>query len=226
MGTISLLLFLELLRRWRNTTPEAQPTEFEKNGSGQLKRGTSTSDDERRREALLKEYGEVSNNFRTLTDVRFKVLGILPIASGAAATLVASTSASSSLKFSLALFGLSVIVGLITYNARNNQLYNELVGRAGRIERSVGLPDGAFSNRPRSWLLLKFGGLSWKVDHGTGIAIIYVASAALLLTVILSQVLEFFARQRQVNDLLRPVRSWLLSTFLILTRHFGSSSGR
>ena len=58
-----------------------------------------------RHEALLKEYGEVSANFRTLTDVRFKMLGLLPIVSGAAASLI-SAGSTPSFKFSFSLFGL------------------------------------------------------------------------------------------------------------------------
>jgi hypothetical protein len=133
-----------------------------------------------RREALLREYGEVSNLFRTLTDIRFRLLSILPIASGVTAALGARTQSGGEIgvPIALALFGLASAIGVVTYNARNDQLYNELVGRGTAIERSLGLPDGAFSNRPRPWLRYKLGPWSWRIDHGTGIATIYAATIA------------------------------------------------
>lgn len=131
--------------------------------------------DDYRREALLKEYGEVSSNFRLLTDIRFKLLAFLPIAAAAGATLKGETVGDTG--FALLLFGLVTTIGLVTYNARNDQLYDTLVRRAASIERSLGLSDGAFANRPRSWLKV----YGWKVDHRTGVNTIYSASIALWL---------------------------------------------
>ena len=88
-----------------------------------------------RREALLKEYGEVSSNFRLLTDIRFKLLGFLPIATAAAAALKSDVLSMNGLLLSL--FGLMTTLGLITYNTRNDQLYDELVARAAEIERRL-----------------------------------------------------------------------------------------
>src|SRR4051794_14592416 len=101
-----------------------------------------------RREMLLKEYSEVLSAFRMLTDIRFRLLAFLPIAAGASSQIVASRKPdASTLIFSL--FGLAVTFGLVTYNARNDQLYDTLIARAASIERRLDDPDGAFSNRPR-----------------------------------------------------------------------------
>ena len=154
--------------------------------------------DDFRREALLKEYGEVCNNFRLLTDIRFKLLAFLPIAAAAATALKGDDGGGG--HFALSLFGLVATIGLITYNARNNQLYNELVGRAAAIERSLGLPDGAFANRPHPWLTIRLLRGRWKVDHGTGIGTIYAASIALWLFGALAPALQITARVLRLSD--------------------------
>jgi hypothetical protein len=148
--------------------------------------------DDHRREALLAEYGEVSNNFRLLTDIRFKLLAFLPLATAAGAALKGDSLGIG--KGVLSLFGLAATIGLITYNARNDQLYNELVGRAASIERSLGIPDGAFANRPTAWLTIRFLGFSWPVNHGQGVGVIYKATIALWLFGLLAPIIEFARR--------------------------------
>jgi len=113
-----------------------------------------------------------------LTEIRFKLLAFLPVAAGVAAAVVARGNATS-LTLAFSLFGLVVTIGLVTYNARNDQLYDTLVARAAAIERNLGIPDGAFANRPRAWFQLARG--RWKVDHRTGVSTIYKASVALWL---------------------------------------------
>jgi hypothetical protein len=129
-----------------------------------------------RRDAMQREYTEVNSLFRMLTDIRFKLVGLLPIASLATAAFGQQSSGAVRVVFSL--FGLVVVLGVMTYHARNDQLYNELVGRAATIERSLGLPDGVFCNRPRAWLALRVGRCRWRIDHSTGIGIVYTATAA------------------------------------------------
>ena len=174
--------------------------------------------DARRRESLLKEYGEVSSSFRLLTDIRFKLLGFLPTAAAAGAIFKGDSASLTGV--ALSLFGLAATLGLVTYNARNNQLYNELVARAASIERSLGLPDGAFANRPAPWLTIRFPWprretkadrlwhgrwrtlrlrhVSWKVDHGTGVQTIYAATITFWVFGLLAQILEG-ARQAWLN---------------------------
>ena len=131
-------------------------------------------------QALLIEYEQVNSNFRVLTDIRFKLLALLPIAAAVAILLRDDYNVVVGWVFSC--FGLLVTAGIATYNERNDQLYDELIGRAATIERSLGLPDGSFNHRPRPWLEYKILGVSWKVNHGSGIGLIYVSTIALWLS--------------------------------------------
>ena len=136
-----------------------------------------------RREALLAEYSEVADNFRLLTNIRFKLLALLPIAAGGATALLsagASRNGASEVRaLVLSLFGLLITLGLTTYNARNDQLYDTLVGRAASIEWELGLFDGAFANRPIEWLSVSLPVLRWPIGHRFPVALIYGASVGL-----------------------------------------------
>src|SRR4051812_37392820 len=108
-----------------------------------------------RRDAIKHEYTQVNNLFKMLTDIRFKLVGLLPVASAATASLAQSPGDGVPLVVSA--FGVVVVLGVMTYHMRNDQLYDELVRRAATIERSLGLPDGVFCNRPQAWLRLRVG---------------------------------------------------------------------
>jgi hypothetical protein len=136
-------------------------------------RGTPLDDSQR---ALLTAlYSEVCNSFRMLTDVRFKLLAIVPVVSvfALAALLTASTnqtilSSRPELVLALGAFGALATVGLWIYDARNSDLYDDLVSRGRRIEIELGFEHGQFLGRlkPPHWL----------IKHGNATLIIYLGS--------------------------------------------------
>jgi hypothetical protein len=133
------------------------------------------------RDVLLREYGEVCANFRTLTDIRFRLLALLPVGTLAAAFFGFETKGIGTAMISF--LGLAATTGLFVYSERNDQLYGELAGRAAELERRLGIPDGNFANRPRTWLAVPVSlgcGTTKQVsiDHGTGLRIIYGAAFA------------------------------------------------
>lgn len=172
------------------------------------------------RESLLKEYAEVSSNFRLLTDIRFKLLGLVPIATVVAAIAAASRQeALGGVGFVVSLFGLVVVLGLINYNVRNDQLYDELVGRAADIERSLGIRDGSYGFRPRAWLSLSVGPLGWTLNHGNALVLIYGATVVVWATGVIAPLIELLCRicldQRQPSPLLDAQGSVVLLAAVI-----------
>jgi hypothetical protein len=167
-------------------------------------------------QALLAEYGQVCTTFRTLTDIRFKLLAFLPLAAGVTTAITGSSTAE---RFLISLFGFVATVGVATYNYRNDQLYDELVGRAAEIERRLGLPDGAFANRPGPWLKLSFGGIfRHKIDHRTAIGIIYAASFALWLFGMIAPTLEWLRGHSPPATRSDPfLADWVEPAALLLT---------
>jgi len=98
--------------------------------------------------SLQKEYGEVTNGFRALTDIRFRLLSFLPLVTGGTfAAIVFNRPIDNIRTVILGVFGLTVTAGVATYNSRNAQLYNELVGRAAAIEP---LPTATLTANPKA----------------------------------------------------------------------------
>ncbi len=109
-----------------------------------------------RNEILKLEYAELNANFRLLTDVRFKLLAVVPLLSGVAAFVLANIGLSAGKDGALApgtqfgttttptqdwllallgsLFGFLVSLGIVVYDQRNSELYNALVHRAKHLE--------------------------------------------------------------------------------------------
>ncbi len=126
------------------------------------------------REILLAVYKQVSDSWRVLTDVRFKLLALIPPV--AALALVAVVTEQGPLagsgvapRVGLATFGLLVTVGLRMYDLRNDELYDDLISRGRRAEFELGVHAGVFLARPEP---KKSFGLTL-VRHRTATSLVY-----------------------------------------------------
>jgi len=130
---------------------------------------------DRTKDIALAEYTEVLTQFRTLTDIRFKLLTYLPLGTVAAAVFVPEKNNLVN-QPAIAVFAFVVTLCIATYDKRNDQHYDELVSRAAELERELQIEHGSFSDRPKSWL--KYFGFV-KIEHRWPIGVIYAASASL-----------------------------------------------
>jgi hypothetical protein len=138
-------------------------------------------------DARLKEYDVVTQQFRALTDIRFKLLMALPAATVVGSTVFKSQQDFWNLGAAVPLFAFVATLAIFVYNLRNDQHYDELVARAAQIERELGLHDGSFLHRPSSWLRLA---PRIYVEHRWPINVIYIGSAALWLWLALESALR------------------------------------
>lgn len=136
------------------------------------------------REHQLKEYEFVTEQFRALTEIRFKLLTLLPLGTIGTLGILESQDKLSSVSAGIALFGFTTTLAVWVYNLRNDQHYDELVARAAQIEREIGLHEGSFVQRPDRWHRLAFG---ISVEHRWPINLVYAASAALWLWIVLTK---------------------------------------
>jgi hypothetical protein len=134
-----------------------------------------------RSDRLRLDYQQTTDLLRTLTDVRFKLLALVPTLSGAAIAVLAHPS-SPAVLIGVGLLGLVATLGLLLYELRNSQLSEYGTHRAQTIEAELGLlairgtgPGGLFRERPDRTLRL-FGLAS--VDRDRGLVLVYSAALA------------------------------------------------
>ena len=136
------------------------------------------------------EYTQINNNFRSLAEVRFKLLALVPILGGAAVFVLArvgleagkapvSSNPELLVVFLVSLFGFLTTLGLTLYDQRNSELYNALIHRAKWLETQFGVPGakgglkevssgGQFNERPK-----KSRHLIFQAGHDFALALIY-----------------------------------------------------
>ena len=112
-------------------------------------------------------YQEVCKSYQSITDTRLKLLGFLPIASGAGIYAVLGDGGSSIPPFAwvAGLFGFLVTLGLFFYELRGLQR-SAVLERIGReLELSLGLANGQFSSQPEAQLggIVDVRGAAWVI---------------------------------------------------------------
>ncbi|QHQ35549.1 hypothetical protein [Algicella marina] len=127
--------------------------------------GGEPSAEEARLLAML--YDEASTQWRGLHEVRFKLLGLLPLAT--VGVLGFGLGVEGVQKGVLAMIvsglGFGVTRGLQIYDRRNSELYNALISRGRRIEAEMGVVTGVYLGRPSAE--------TRAISHGVGTAWVY-----------------------------------------------------
>ena len=133
-------------------------------------------------EKLKFEYEQVLAHWRSLADIRFKLLAIVPALAGAALA-VAASGRPPGFESALGTVGFFATLGIVFYDQRNTQLYNDAMSRAKWLEQKLHFGShagkdsngGLFLSRPRRSLRLFGIVLMW---HDRGLSIVYSVALA------------------------------------------------
>jgi len=135
-----------------------------------------------RDERLRLDYGQTVDLLRSLTDVRFKLLALVPTLTGAAVALLGRPRPAVEL-LAVGVLGLVATLGVLLYDLRNTQVYDYALRRAGELETRLGIGSpfrdggagGLYGGRPEP-SLRPFGIPAANYDHA--LALVYGAALA------------------------------------------------
>ena len=97
-------------------------------------------------------YQEVCKSYQAIVDFRAKLLGFLPLASGAGAYAVLSKDPSPPWEWVAGLFGFMITLGLFLYELRGLQRAAGLEQAGRELEQQLGLASGQFQEQPEPYL--------------------------------------------------------------------------
>jgi hypothetical protein len=123
-------------------------------------------------EILSMLYREVFSGWHMLTDVRFKLLGLIPVISGVVLFSLLSNKAdgpSTLARLGIALFGLLITIALFVYDKRNSELYDDIISRGRKIEEELGIDTGLFLGRRESAHKLIKHDIATNLIYGTAL---------------------------------------------------------
>jgi hypothetical protein len=120
-------------------------------------------------ERLRLDYEQTSQQLRTLTDIRFKLIAFVPAFAGAAVGFLGRPRAAVEL-LAIGVLGLVATLGIYLYELRNSQLYAAAAGHARDLERRLELSTGSGLDTHDRGLSLVYGaalaGWSYIVSWG------------------------------------------------------------
>jgi hypothetical protein len=121
-------------------------------------------------ERLRLEYDQAGQVLRSLAEIRFKLLALVPTTAGAVVALVSPRSTGVEL-LAIGLLGLAATLGVLVYELRNAEIGRSVTDRVQALEERL-LPGGPLVLEPRTIL----GGL--RLGHSLGVALVYGAAIA------------------------------------------------
>jgi len=125
-------------------------------------------------EDLRLDYAQTTELLRGITDVRFRLLAIVPTLAGAAVAFMSRGRPAAEL-LAVGLLGLAATVGIVLYEVRNTQLYDYAIRRAKELEARLDGTGGLFTDRPGRDV--RVFGLAL-AGHERGLALVYGAAIA------------------------------------------------
>jgi len=155
---------------------------------------------------LSLDYQQVNAYWRTLAEIRFKLLAIVPTLTGIGVTFLAEKHTPET-ETTVGLLGLLATLGLTFYDQRNTQHYNDAVKRAKRLEGQLGLSGGIFSDRPHR--SLKLFGLVL-MYHDRALCLVYASALGAWSYVVISAILRMFKYQSPVLSVVFAVTLGIL----------------
>jgi len=124
-------------------------------------------------ERLEREYARATQLFDDLTEIRFKLLALVPTLSGTAVGLLRAGESAVTL-LAVGILGLAATSGVLIYELRNSATRIELLGRIRAIEPE--LFGRQLVGDPSASTTKLFGMVG--LQYGTGLALVYAAALA------------------------------------------------